>query len=36
MLTYWVLRKTGTSYEQRFGLPDNQWENILRKVRKPS
>ena len=28
------MKGTGTSYEQGFGLSDNQWQNILLKVRK--
>ena len=33
---YWGLKETGTSYEQRFDLRDNQWQNLLPKVRKSS
>ena len=28
------MKGTGTSYEKRFGLSDNQWQNILLKLRK--
>lgn len=28
------MKETGTSYEKRFGLSDNQWQNILLKLRK--
>ena len=34
MLTYWGLKETGTSYDQIFRFPDNQWKNILQKVKK--
>ena len=33
---YWGLKETGTSHEQRFDLTDNQWQNLLPKVRKSS
>ena len=36
ILRYWGLKETGTSYNQRFGLTGNQWQNILQKVRKLS
>ena len=36
ILRYWGLKKTGTSYDQTFGFTDNQWQNILPKVRKSS
>lgn len=34
MLTYWGLKETGTSYDQIFSFPDNQWKNLLQKVKK--
>lgn len=34
MLRYWDLKETEKSYEQRSGLPDNQWQNVFAKVRK--
>ena len=27
MLRNWGFKETGTSYEQRFGFTDNQWQN---------
>ena len=36
MFRYCGLKETGTSYEQRFGFKDNQWQDILPKVIKSS
>ena len=30
------MKETGMTYKQRFGLSDNQWQNLLEKVRKSS
>ena len=34
MLTYWGLKETGTSYDQIFGFPDNQWKKYFAKSKK--
>ena len=35
-IRYWGLKESRTSYQQRISFTDNQWQNILQKVRKSS
>ena len=34
MSRYWGFNKTGRSYVQRFGFTNNEWQNVLPKLRK--